>query len=194
MNALASDYREEVNRLLLQHNNARAVYKEARKQYSAAKQSLRTQEEAQTVVQHVAQEVQENTHSKIAAVVSKCLQAVFDDPYEFKIHFEQKRGKTEARFVFCRDGEEISPIDASGGGVVDVAAFALRVSSLVMSKPKLRRILVFDEPFRFVSEEYWERVREMLETISDEMGIQMVQVTHNDELKTGKLFQIGAEK
>lgn len=192
---LNSAYRTEVNNILSQHNSAHAVYRADRKRYSESKKAFRIYKEAQTIIQEVAQEVQSNAHSKIAAVVSKCLQAVFDDPYEFKIHFEQKRGKTEARLTLCRDGMELNhPLDAVGGGVADVVGFALRVSSLLMSRPRLQRILASDEPFRFVSKEYWGHVREMLETISKEMGIQIIQVTHNEELKTGKLFHIGEEE
>ena len=186
-------YRTDINHKLLQHTSAHTIYLEERKRHTEAKKALEIYEEVQSIIQHVAQEVQENAHSKIAAVVSKCLQAIFDDPYEFKIHFNQKRGKTEACLVFYRDGEEVNPLDASGGGAVDVASFALRVSSIIMSKPKLRRTICFDEPFRFVSEEYWERVREMIETVSEEMGIQIIQITHNNELKTGKLFHIGGK-
>ena len=102
-------------------------------------------EEASVIAQEVARTIQDRVHSKIATLVSRCLREVFDEPYEFVIHFESKRGKTEARLVFQRDGMEVDPMSSGGGGVLDVAAFALRVIALVMTRPPLRRLLVLDE-------------------------------------------------
>jgi len=85
---------------------------------------------------------------------------------------------------------EVDPLTASGGGVVDVAAFALRVACLVLYRPRLSRVVVLDEPFRFVSMQYQENVRQMLEQLSTDMNIQIVQVTHNPNLTTGKVIDL----
>jgi len=85
---------------------------------------------------------------------------------------------------------EVDPLSASGGGVVDVAAFALRLSCLCLSKPKRRHLLVLDEPFKFVSEEYRHRIRGMMEKLSEEMGVQIIMVTHIKELETGKVIRL----
>jgi len=50
---------------------------------------------------------------------------------------------------------------------------------------------VMDEPFRFVSEEFRDRVKALLETLSEEMKTQFVMVTHINELKMGKVIEIG---
>ena len=145
---------------------------------------------AQGLVQAVAQQIQQQAHNRIASVVSRALEAVFDEPYEFCINFEQKRGRTEAGLVFVRDGMEVDPMTASGGGVVDVAAFALRLSCLMLHRPPLRRLLILDEPFKFVSAEYRGRLRVLLDTLSKEMGVQMLMVTHILELKAGKVIDL----
>lgn len=149
--------------------------------------------EAQEFTQTIAQEIQQKAHARIAAVVSQCLEAVFDEPYAFKIHFEQKRGRTEASLVFERNGMEVDPLTASGGGVVDVAAFALRLSCLMLSRPPMRRLVVLDEPFKFVSEEFRGRVREMLNRLSQELGVQIIMLTHIPELETGKVIRLGEQ-
>ena len=146
--------------------------------------------EATTLAQTVAQAVQQQAHDQIAGVVSRCLEAVFPDAYKFVIHFERKRGRTQARLTFERDGMEIDPMEASGGGVVDVASFALRLSCLILHKPPLRRVMVMDEPFRFVSEEYRERIRRLLHELSNEMDVQFILVTHISELKTGTIVEL----
>ena len=148
--------------------------------------------EAQKIVQALAESIQQEAHGRIAGVVSRCLAAVFEDPYEFRIVFEQTRGRTEARLVFVRDGVEVNPIDSSGGGVVDVAAFALRLSCLMLSRPARRRVVVMDEPFRFVSKAYRPAVALLLEQLSKELSVQFIVVTHFPELAIGKVHVLGA--
>lgn len=150
---------------------------------------LRTQD-AQEIIQLAAQAIQQKAHERIAGVVSSCLQAVFEDPYEFKILFERKRGRTEATLQFCRRGLVVDPLTASGGGVVDVAAFALRAACLMLHRPRLSRLMVLDEPFRFVSAEFQPNIRSMLEQLSKDLKLQIVMVTHNEQIATGKIIQL----
>lgn len=145
---------------------------------------------AQEIIQTVSKTIQENAHSKIASVVSRCLESVFDDPYDFRITFERKRGKTEAKITFVRDENEIDPMTASGGGVVDVAAFALRLSCLMLSVPPVRKTLILDEPFKFVSQNYRNRIKELIESLSEDLGVQIIMVTHIPEIECGKIVEI----
>jgi hypothetical protein len=172
---------------------ARAKYKEetrALQELDAKRTSLL---EAQILLQSLAKLVQEKVHERVASVVSRCLEAVFEEPYTFRIDFEQKRGRTEARLVFERDGMCVDPLTASGGGVIDVAAFALRLSCLLLIRPPLRRVLIMDEPFRFVSPDLRGRVRSLLQTLSTEMGIQFIIITHMEELVLGQVVRLPQE-
>ena len=143
-------------------------------------------------MQKVAAAVQENAHRNLAAVVTRALEAVGYD-YEFRFRFERKRGKTEAKPVFVRDGQEIDPLRGSGLGPVDVAAFALRVAAVVFQRPARRRLVVLDEPFKHVSARggYRARVRAMVEAVSKETGVQIIMVSHADELVCGKVIDLG---
>lgn len=183
--------RNRVNSLLAERDH---ILKQVEEETTAVKQlqeELEHIQEAQKIIQSIAQGVQQQVHHRIAAVVTKCLQSVFpEDPYEFKIIFEQKRGKTEARLCFVRDGNEVDPTSASGGGCIDVAALALRLSCLILRRPHLRRLLVLDEPFRFLSPEYRELIPDLLMTLSEEMGVQIVMTTNNPEIATGKVIKI----
>ncbi len=82
---------------------------------------------------------------------------------------------------------------ASGGGVVDVASFALRLASLMLARPIPRRLIVLDEPFKFLSEGHRGRIREMLLGLADQMKMQFVMVTHVRELECGKTVRMGGE-
>lgn len=156
-----------------------------------AKARLAAVTAARDLVQHVARDVQEEAHAQIGGLVTRALRAVFGDTaYEFKIVFEQKRGKTEARLVFVRGGEEINPLDAAGGGVISVAAFALRLSCLILQQPPVRRLLVLDEPFAAVSKEYRPNVRLLLEALAEEMDLQIIAVTHAPDLMIGTVVRL----
>ena len=154
------------------------------------KQKKEAAEKAREILQITAEVVQARVHARIAGLVSSCLASVFDDPYTFEIAFEKKRGKTEARIYFLRQGNEVDPMSGSGGGAVDVAAFALRVACMMLSRPPLRRVMVLDEPFKFVSKEYRDRVRKMIEDLSEELEVQFVQVTHIPELRVGDVIEV----
>lgn len=147
--------------------------------------------EAQKIVQEVAQAVQQKVHQQIASVVSKCLKTVFgDSAYDFRIDFVQSRGKTEAHLLFVRDGKEVDPLTASGGGVVDVTSFSLRLACLVLARPRRRLFLGLDESFKHLSEEYRPRIRELLEKLSEDFGIQFLLITHFRDLEVGKVVTL----
>lgn len=161
-----------------------------RRAWSDADVEWHDTKQSQEILQHVAQAVQQKVHKRIAKVVSSCLASVFDDPYQFKIEFDRKRGRTQARILFCRDGLQVDPISASGGGMIDVAAFALRVVCLVLHRPRLRPSLFFDEPFKNVSSDYQDNCRMMMERLSKEMKVQIILITHNDALATGSIIRL----
>lgn len=160
------------------------------KELKKNEQGLKRAQDAQEILQHLAQAVQQQAHRKISEVVSSCLSTVFEDPYEFKIEFERKRGRTEAQLRFVRQDLDVDPLSASGGGMVDVAAFALRVACLMLHRPRLSKVVILDEPFKFVSAQYRDNVREMLEGLAKDLGVQIVMVTHIDELETGKVIEL----
>lgn len=163
-----------------------------RQAFRLAQRSLKDAEHIRAKVQVVAQAIQQQAHTRIAGVVTTCLRTVFgENSYEFRIKFVQKRGKTEALLILMRDGQEIAdPINEDSGGVVQIAAFALRLACLVLARPRLRRLLVLDEPFPHVSALYRPAVRQMLKQLSQDFDVQFVIVTHEDQYKQGKVMQL----
>lgn len=160
------------------------------KALASAENEVETARSAQEIIQFVAQAVQQKAHERVAKVVSSCLASVFDEPYQFSIEFVRKRGRTEARLRFTRKGLTVDPMEASGGGMIDVAAFALRVACLIMHRPRLRQLLVLDEPLKFLSAEYHENARAMIEQIAKDLKIQFIIVTHNPVLATGQIIKL----
>lgn len=183
--------RSEVDEQLAEWKHAKRTLKEENAALVTAEEKELDAKEAQRILQLVARSVQQQVHDRIAGVVTRCLQSIFEDPYEFRIKFEEKRGKTEARLIFLRDGNEMEdPMECAGGGAVEVAAFALRLACLVLSRPTLRRVMILDEPFRFVSREHRGRLVSLLHQLAKDMKIQFVIITHIEELKTGTVIEL----
>ena len=180
----------QMNSLRAEFALARAGARTEMKALEDVEARISAAEEGQELVQTVAQGIQQRIHKQIASVVSRCLAAVLDDPYTFHIEFERKRGRTEARLAFMRDGFDVDPMTASGGGVKDIAALALRLSCLMLSRPPVRPLLVLDEPFKFVSRGFRDRLCVLLETLSKEMGVQFLIVTNIEELEIGRVIKI----
>jgi ABC-type phosphonate transport system ATPase subunit len=186
--------RRKIDSLLADLRHAERQAEEEQTALEAARERQRDVLAAQAVIQETAEAVQRLAHAQIANVVTRCLQAVFgEDAYTFAIKFSQKRGKTEAELLFVRDGQEIDPTEAAGGGVVDVAAFALRLACLLLIRPKRRLFVAMDEPFRFLSADHIPAMRELLMTLARDFSIQFLIVTHQARLKAGKVVQIGEE-
>jgi len=183
--------RKKVNKLLGEFASAKRQCREEKRNLKRAKQELEHIKEAQCILQQVSQMVQQQAHKKIEGVVNKCLEAVFGSEYGFKIRFERKRGRTEAVLLLLKHGHEIEdPMNADSGGVIDVAALALRLSSIVLTKPQLRKVLFMDEPFRNLDLQNRENIRILLETLSKEFKIQFIIVTHEIAFQIGKVIEL----
>jgi energy-coupling factor transporter ATP-binding protein EcfA2 len=183
--------RKRVDSLRADRRLAISQHKIEKKNLSLLEQRQEDQKEAQTITQHIAQLIQETAHKRIEGVVSKCLEAVFGNAYGFKINFERKRGRTEANLLLLKDGHEIEdPMNADSGGVVDVAALALRLACIVLAKPALKRVIIMDEPFRNLDMQNRENMRMLLEELSEDFKVQFILVTHEIAFHAGKVIKI----
>lgn len=187
-----NEIRKKVDDLLSDLKSAKKRCTEERARLTKAEDRLVYVEEAQEIAQQVAEYVQQQAHSQIAGVVSRCLETVFyDDDYGFEIQFVKKRNRTDAILTLTKDGHEITnPLDNDSGAVCEMAGFALRLSCLVLAKPRLRRVLIMDEPFKSMSAQYWDNTRLLLDGLSKDFGIQIIMVTHNPKLQTGKVVEL----
>jgi DNA repair exonuclease SbcCD ATPase subunit len=146
--------------------------------------------EAQNFLQELAQQVQQQAHTQIGQVVTRCLQAVFSEQrYELRIKFTKMRGRTDAELHYLKDGYTVRP-ETDSGGVQDVAGLALRLASLNLAVPQMDKVLILDEPFGGVSQTNLPRIADLILTLAKELGMQFIIVTHNEALNIGKVVQL----
>jgi len=160
------------------------------------RRDLHRHELAREVIREVGLKTQQQLQFHISDIASLALEAVFPDPYQLKVNFVQRRNKTECDLLFIREENEIDPLEASGLGVVDITSFSLRIAAWSMLHPRIRNVIILDEPFRFVSENYQERASTMIKEVSDKLGIQFIINTHVETLATSadRVFEIGKKR
>jgi len=161
-----------------------------------AQKKLKDLEKVHEILKTVGLQTQQQLRFHIADVTSIALESVFNEPYKVVLDFVDRRGRSECDIIFERNGQQVDPMTASGGGVVDVAAFALRIASWTMQVNKTRNTIVLDEPFRYLSKDLHSRAGEMLDEISSKLGIQFIIITHEPLLGqyANKVFEVTQTK
>ena len=139
----------------------------------------RLHEKALIIVKEVGLSMQKQLEYHLAEQVSMAMDAVFDDPYQLKLNFQEKRGKTEVEILFARRDMEFPPIGSAGGGAIDVACFALRIAYWSMRQDmKVRPLLLLDEPFsQLKGEDANRRALIILNALAHKINLQIISVS-----------------
>ena len=146
------------------------------------------------IIQVTAKLTQSQLEIHISELVSLALEAVFPNPYKMILKFQTRRNRSEADLLLQdENGNLLNPMDAVGGGVVDVAALALRIALWSLKRPRPRAVMIMDEPLRFLSTDLQGRASLMLKELSEKLGIQFIIVTHEENLleAADKVFNVG---
>ena len=189
---MLSDYRSRIERLKGQRDQINNNIDQFSTELKKLKKTKRNTETAQAIVQTVAQKTQEELTFHISDIVSSALSAIFDEPYSFKINFILKRGKTEAEIKLVRDGEEVDPLSSVGGGVVDVASFALRIAMWSLQNPKSNNVIILDEPMKFLSRELQPKAGRMIKMLSEKLNLQFIIISHDKAIieNADRVFEV----
>lgn len=157
----------------------RAEGKEARRRIRSLSKQIENLNHSLELLQAFSQSLQRGVCDRFETAVNLCLRAIFPNPYKFEMVAEFKRSQMEVRLVFIRDDIELSASEIEGG-VLDVVSFVLRL--VCVSLGGGRRLLVLDEPFKFVDEINRQNLRKLLDVIAESMDFRMIIVTHLPEL------------
>jgi ABC-type Mn2+/Zn2+ transport system ATPase subunit len=183
---------EQIDQLNKQAFSAKQALIQERKAYNKAKHYYLDVKAVWVKAQIIAKTIQQHAHAQIAGVVTSFLHMVFtDDVYDFEIRSQNKRGKAEAHLILIKNGKVIeNPVDEDSGGVINVAAFVLRIACIAATKPRLRRFVAMDEPFHHVSKKYRPAVKNMILQLSKQFNVQFLISTHIKELMIGKVIEL----
>jgi DNA repair exonuclease SbcCD ATPase subunit len=131
---------------------------------------------ARALIQDAGKQTQQQLEYHISSIVTAAIVSVFEEDIEFQVEFVERRGKTEADFWYIKNGEKVKPISSSGGGLLDITSFALRIS--FWNLKKTRAVMIFDEPMRFLSKDLVPKAVDMMRMLADKLGLQFIMVSH----------------
>lgn len=173
-----TDFEKETQRKRGEYDLISRTLEESKERVSSLKTLLESTLEAQKVIQAVAMTTQSKIVFRINDIVNKVIQAGFPE-YSFDLKYEVHRNKSEAVMRFFCDGEPIEPTEDSGG-VVDLATTGLRFALWSLSHKA--NIIILDEALKFVSADLRPRAAEILAEICHTLNVQVIMVTHLEEI------------
>ena len=147
---------------------------------SHEEERLENLEKSQIIIQEVSLSTQRNLEYHISNLVTTAISSIDPTWPEFVARIEIQRNKTECNLFFREEGVEQRPEECSGGGVKDVASFALKMAQ--WSLKKNRPVFIEDEPFRNVSPDLQKNISEMVTMMSKELEVQIILVSHQDDV------------
>jgi hypothetical protein len=159
--------------------------KAARAEVERLRASLELHEKVLGVLTSVGEARQESAQRQVEGLVTRALQAIFDENLSFQLIPSVKANRAEVEFVLVSEYGtrekviiETPVMEARGGGMAAVVGFVLRLVVLLLT-PGARRVLFLDESFGMVSAEYEPRLAEFLREVADKAGVQIVLITHS---------------
>jgi DNA repair exonuclease SbcCD ATPase subunit len=194
--------RLELERRKGKRDQLQRIAEDLKEEISLNKRQIIRHEKALEIVKQVGLMTQKQLEYHLTEQASLAMEAVFDDPYQLKVEFQEKRGKTEVEILFKRRDMEFPPIGSAGGGAIDVASLALRIAYWAMRQDKkIQPLLLLDEPFsQLKGEEANRRALAIIQEISNQLGLQIIMVSDERVSRediianSDQIFQVSQDK
>jgi DNA repair ATPase RecN len=154
----------------------------------------------QILLQKTSDYARQQAKGRIEEIVTQALHVVFPgNVFSFVIILDVKGAQPVTEYWLTRNGvkTQLRPPDYdNGGGYVDVITLALRLA--IAELEAIEGPLLMDEVGKHVSAEYAQNVAYFLKQYSDQLGRQILLVTHNEALAAvadyGLRFQLNSKE
>ncbi len=174
------EIKEKLNKAIIKRQSNIELLAQRKQRLEEIKTETEEVLKSLSVCQEVAKEVQSQLSVKIETITNLGLETLFGDEYSFKLEYVTARGKTEVEFnLYDKMGNQIDPMVQSGGGLVDAMTLCLRIA--VYNISHVNNTIVFDEAMKFLSKGFREKAAELIHTLSERLGLQIIEVTHIPE-------------
>lgn len=145
------------------------------------KKAIERDTKASVVLKHLLDMMVKNEITKMAALITYGLKSVFDDQnLTFLPDKREKGGKINIELKTINDGIE-GDFKSFGGSVAIIESLLMRI--LCALKKNLARLMLLDETFAAVGEEYISNTGRLINELSKKIGIDILLVTHQKEFK-----------
>ena len=185
--------REIISKARMKLDSLNTLLLERESQLENLKQLQEIVDKSQRICQSVAKKTQENLSIQLNGLINLALETCFPNQYEFRTNFIENRGKTELRFVLYdkrTKTETDSIMDSFGGGLIDIVSLALRLCLHTLEGSG--KLIVLDEPFKFVSQDLRLRAASLIQELSHKLNLQFIIITHIPEIAEvgDKIFEV----
>ena len=146
------------------------------KERNVLKEEVELDTKVSAVLKHLLDHMVKDEIEKMAGLITYGLKTIFDDQnLNFMPVITKKNEKMHIELKTKRDEIE-GGMHSFGGSVAVIESFLLRV--LCLLKLNLAKLMLLDETFAPVSEEYVSNTSKMVSEISRKLGIDVLLVTH----------------
>lgn len=149
-----------------------------------AARQLGVNDQVQILLQKSSEFARQQVKGRVEQIVTQALQIVFPEKgYNFHIVLDVKGLQPVAEYWLYSEGvmrQMVGPDYGRGGGAVDVVTLALRLALAELEQ--IDGPLFMDEVGKHVSAEYAPNVAYFLKQYSEQLGRQVILITHNDHL------------
>ena len=179
---MLQELKDQFNSLHANRINIEKTIKNNEEKIDGLKKKLDKYSKLRFIVIHITEQIQQEFKNQVETLVTLATQSVFTENYKFKLIFEERNNQLECRPAIFEDDFEYTPDDDMGGSMVNIISFALRCVLWTYEEPKSRPIIIMDEPMTWMGN-LIDKAGKIIRTISHEMGLQIIIVTHIEELK-----------
>ena len=157
-------------------------YKSLRRSVRQNKRQYKRYISVRELFSSVAQSTQDNLVGYFENIGASMLKTIYGDEYKFTLSFKQQYNKNICILHVYKDDIELDLKDDVGVGIIDVLSFAMRLAIWSLSSPRTDNVFILDEPFKYVSVDKLPLVGEALHELSDTLNVQIIMVSHDEEL------------
>lgn len=141
---------------------------------------ISTLDEVKPVIDRIIEEFSEDSIRQLESLLTMGVSRIFDNPdLSVQIVTSDKRNNKSAE-LFLRDGEYTYPLKNSSvaGGILVVVGFLVQ-AFFVVNLP-VAKVVFLDEAFTQISSQYVSNFMSFVKELSDQTGLIMVLVTHDN--------------
>lgn len=144
-------------------------------------EEARVVNDASRLLLEIAVEHQGEVLRFLNGLVTSGLRDVFGDHVEVEFREETRSNQRAIDIILLIDGVEADIPEGVGGGLADMVALLVQLSSLYLRRGEVGQIIFLDEGLKHLGEEYRPSAARVIQEISKRLGIQVIFVTHQEE-------------
>ena len=107
--------------------------------------------------------------------------SIFEKDIKFNIKLYSYRNEPAIDVSVIENDLEVDPQKSCGGGLNDIISFVVKIIFIYLKKSS--KIIILDEPLKFLSRDYIEQSSNFIHEISKRMDIQIILVSHKTDLE-----------